>query len=78
MNTCPVLKRARAVAALVGLIAVSGGCTPQTRAARVPEQDLTPFEQLVRQWTREYRFRRTIGGSDLVSSQGAIVERPTH
>ncbi|HRU24246.1 MAG TPA: hypothetical protein P5569_09905 [Candidatus Latescibacteria bacterium] len=78
MNTRPVLKRARAVVALVGLIAVFGGCTPQTRAARVPEQDLTPFEQLVRQWTREYQFRRTTGGSDLVSWQGAIVERPTH
>jgi len=50
-------------------------CTPRSRQ---PEQDLTPYRKLVNQWTASYGFRRTFGGDDLVSSQSAIVERPTH
>jgi hypothetical protein len=55
---------------------IATGCTP--RQVRQPEEDLTPFEQLVRRWTNEYRFRRTIGGDDLVSEQASITEQPTH
>lgn len=67
---------------IVGVATLAGslgtpGCAPR-RAAKVPEQDLTPFEQLMRAWTKEYQFRRMVGGDDLVSEQSAIIERPTH
>lgn len=63
------------VAALVVAAWPAGGCAPR----RVqPEEDLTPFEQLVRAWTSQYRFRRTVGGDDLVSEQASITERPAH
>jgi hypothetical protein len=67
------------VTAIVAIGLVSAmGCASQRTSSQVPEQDLTPFEQIIRKWTTEYRFRRSIGGSDLVSQQDAIIERPTH
>lgn len=78
MRTRKSWKHVSAPCGAILFAAAITGCMPQTQTPRVPEQDLTPFEALVRRWTGEYRFRRSIGGSDLVSSQGAIVERPTH
>jgi hypothetical protein len=53
------------------------GCAGSRRSSE-PEADLTPFQQLVLRWSRDYSFRRTVGGDDLVSQSDAIIERPTH
>lgn len=71
-----MMKLTGAVVAAATLLAVIGCAT--SRRPTVPEEDLTPFQQLVAAWTQEYSFRRTSGGDDLVSHSDAIIERPSH
>ena len=66
-----------AIVVIAGVIGSFSGCAGERRA-RLPEQDLTPFQRLVDRWTAEYSYRRTVGGDDLVSQSDAIIERPTH
>jgi len=68
--------RVAGFAALVVTLGSSGCITRAPKTA--PQEDLTPFQQLIDSWTREYTFRRSVGGDDLVSEQAAIIERPSH
>lgn len=65
------------LAVAFGVLTIAPGCGPKRRPA-VPEQDLTPYQMLHARWTRDFVFRRTAGGDDLVTHSDAIIERPTH
>ena len=62
---------------LLGAALMATACAPRSHT-NVPEEDLTPYQRLVRTWTGRYFFRRSVGGDDLVSERDAVVQRPVH
>ena len=71
---------ARMLVVSVAAVAAFGtylGCAPRPHMD-IPEEDLTPYERLVRAWTGRHLYRRTTGGDDLVSERDAVIQRPTH